>query len=122
MHFSAIKNQKIPVKRLFEPINISMTPNVIVIADVGDSLFGTERPMLDGPFNDVLTWNYHRIPEIIGHGRGFKIETEEQLEIAFSAAENIHIPEPYILDVRLDIHDGSPALQRLAESLRKKVQ
>jgi TPP-dependent 2-oxoacid decarboxylase len=199
MQFSARKNRRITVKRLFERINFSMTPNVILIADVGDSLFGaldltipghahflspayylsmgfavpaaigaqpanpklrpivvvgdgafqmtgmeistvcrfglnpiiiilnnngygTERPMLDGPFNDVLSWNYHRIPEIIGHGRGFAIETEEQLEVAFLAAENIHIREPCILDVRLDSHDGSPALQRLTESLGKKVQ
>ncbi|HEY7083124.1 MAG TPA: thiamine pyrophosphate-dependent enzyme [Nitrososphaeraceae archaeon] len=134
-HFSAAKNQKITVKRLFERLNFSVTDNTIVIADVGDSLFGaldltihgqteflspayycsmgfavpaaigaqlanpmlrpivvvgdgafqmtgveistivrfdlnpiiiilnnegygTERPMLDGPFNDVLRWNY----------------------------------------------------------------
>jgi hypothetical protein len=38
--------------------------------------------MLDGPFNDIiLPWNYYyRIPEIIGHGKGFVIETEDQLE------------------------------------------
>jgi TPP-dependent 2-oxoacid decarboxylase len=39
-HFSATKNQKITVKRLFERINFSITDNTIVIADVGDSLFG----------------------------------------------------------------------------------
>ncbi|MFL6370407.1 MAG: alpha-keto acid decarboxylase family protein [Nitrososphaeraceae archaeon] len=199
MHFSAVKNQKITVKRLFEHLNFSITDNVIVIADVGDSLFGaldltihgqtdflspayycsmgfavpaaigaqlanpklrpivivgdgafqmtgmeistisrfalnpiiivlnnngygTERPMLDGPFNDVLPWNYYRIPEVIGgHGRGFMIETEDQLEESLLAAENIYSQELCILDVRLDTHDGSPALQRLTESLGKKV-
>ncbi|MFL6317011.1 MAG: alpha-keto acid decarboxylase family protein [Nitrososphaeraceae archaeon] len=197
--FSAARNRKITVKRLFERLNFSITGNVIVIADVGDSLFGaldltihgqtdflspayycsmgfavpaaigaqlanpklrpivivgdgafqmtgmeistisrfalnpiiiilnnngygTERPMLDGPFNDVLPWNYYRIPEVIGgHGKGFMIETEEQLEEAFLAAENIYSQELCILDVHLDIHDGSPALQRLTESLGKKV-
>ncbi|MFL6394123.1 MAG: alpha-keto acid decarboxylase family protein [Nitrososphaeraceae archaeon] len=197
--FSAARNRKITVKRLFERLNFSITDNVIVIADVGDSLFGaldltihgqtdflspayycsmgfavpaaigaqlanpklrpivivgdgafqmtgmeistisrfalnpiiiilnnngygTERPMLDGPFNDVLPWNYYRIPEVIGgHGKGFMIETEEQLEEAFLAAENIYSQELCILDVHLDIHDGSPALQRLTESLGKKV-
>src|SRR5919202_4012588 len=38
--FSAIKSRRITVKRLFERINFSMTPNAIVIAGVGDSLFG----------------------------------------------------------------------------------
>ena len=199
MHFWAIKNQRITVKRLFERVNLSVTGNVIVIADVGDSLFGaldltihgqthflspayylsmgfavpaaigaqlanprlrpivivgdgafqmtgmeistisrfalnpivivlnnngygTERPMLDGPFNDVLSWNYHRIPEVVGHGKGFMIETEDQLEEALFAAENIHSQEPCILDVRLDTHDGSPALRRLTESLGKKLR
>ena len=77
--------------------------------------------MLDGPFNDVLPWNYYRLPEIISHRKGFMRETEGQLEEAFFAAENIHSQEPCILDVRLDFHDGSPALQRLTESLGKKV-
>jgi TPP-dependent 2-oxoacid decarboxylase len=197
-HFSVARNQKITVKRLFECLNFAITNNVIVIADVGDSLFGaldltihgqtdflspayycsmgfavpaaigaqlanpklrpivivgdgafqmtgmeistisrfalnpiiivlnnsgygTERPMLDGPFNDVLPWNYYRIPGVLGHGKGFVVETEDQLEESFSAAENIYSQELCILDVRLDIHDGSPALQRLTESLGKKV-
>lgn len=197
-HFSAARNQKITVKRLFERLNFSITDNAIVIADVGDSLFGaldltvhgqtdflspayycsmgfavpaaigaqlasptlrpivivgdgafqmtgmeistiirfalnpiiivlnnngygTERPMLDGPFNDILPWNYYRIPEIIGHGKGFVIETEDQLEESLSAAERIYSKDLCILDVHLDIHDGSPALQRLTESLGKKV-
>lgn len=198
IHFAAIKNQKITVKRLFERLNLSITNNVIVIADVGDSLFGalnltihsqtdflspayycsmgfavpaaigaqlanpklrpvvivgdgafqmtgmeistisrfalnpiivvlnnngygTERPMLDGPFNDILPWSYYRIPEITGQGRGFMIETEGQLEESLSAAENIYSKELCILDVHLDIHDASPALQRLTEILRERV-
>jgi indolepyruvate decarboxylase len=39
-HFSTARNQKITVKRLFERLNLSITDNAIVIADVGDSLFG----------------------------------------------------------------------------------
>ena len=164
-HFSVVRDQKITVKRLFERLNFSITDSSIVIADVGDSLFGsldltihgqtdflspayycsmgfavpaaigaqlakpllrpivivgdgafqmtgmeistisrftlnpviivlnnngygTERPMLDGPFNDVLRWNYYRIPEIIGHGKAFLIETEGQLEDSLSLLKN----------------------------------
>ena len=78
--------------------------------------------MLDGPFNDVLPWNYYRIPEVIGHGKGFLIETEYQLEESLSAAEKIYSKDLCILDIRLDTHDGSPALQRFTESLGKKVR
>jgi TPP-dependent 2-oxoacid decarboxylase len=198
-NFSPVIGQKMTVKRLFERLNLSITDNSIVIADIGDSLFGaldlnihgqtdflsaayycsmgfavpaaigaqlanpmlrpivivgdgafqmtgmeistisrfalnpmiivlnnggygTERPMLDGPFNDVLSWNYYRIPEIISHGKGFVIETEDQFEESLLAAEKIYSQDLCILDVRLDTHDGSPALQRLTESLGKKVR
>ena len=198
-HFSAKRNQRITVRRLFERLNLSIIDNTIVIADVGDSLFGaldltihgqtdflspayylsmgfaipaamgaqlanpklrpivivgdgafqmtgvevstivrfdlnpiiivlnnkgygTERPMLDGPFNDLLPWNYSQIPDVIGgHGKGFVIETEDQLEESLSAAEKIYSQELCILDVHLDTHDGSQALQRLTEALAKKV-
>jgi TPP-dependent 2-oxoacid decarboxylase len=75
----------------------SLNPVIIVLNNKG---YGTERPMLDGPFNDVLPWNYYRIPDIIDHGKGFLIEREEQLEQALSASENIHSKELCILDVR----------------------
>jgi TPP-dependent 2-oxoacid decarboxylase len=96
----------------------ALNPVIIVLNNNG---YGTERPMLDGPFNDVLRWNYYRIPEIIGHGKAFLIETEGQLEDSLSAAEKFYSKDLCILDVRLDPHDGSPALQRLTESLGKKV-
>src|SRR5215212_7746829 len=48
MHFAAIKNQKITVKRLFERLNLSITDSVIVIADVGDSLFGALNLTIHG--------------------------------------------------------------------------
>jgi TPP-dependent 2-oxoacid decarboxylase len=96
----------------------ALNPIIIVLNNNG---YGTERPMLDGPFNDILPWNYYRIPEIIGHGKGFIIQTEDQLRGSLSAAEKIYSKELCILDVRLNIHDGSPALKRLTESLGKKV-
>jgi hypothetical protein len=63
--------------------------------------------MLDGPFNDILPWNYYyRIPEIIGHGKGFVIETEDQLEESLSQLLKEFILKTcvYVLDVHLDIH------------------
>jgi len=96
-----------------------LNPVIIVLNNKG---YGTERPLLDGPFNDILPWNYCRIPDIIDHGKAFLIETEDQLEQALSATENIYSKELCVLDVRLDVHDGSPALQRLTDTLSKKVR
>jgi indolepyruvate decarboxylase len=41
-----------------------LNPIVIILNNSG---FGTERPMIDGEFNDVASWKYHRIPEITGY-------------------------------------------------------
>ncbi len=42
-------------------------------------------------------------------------------QVNSKSAENIYSKEFCILDVRLDIYDGSPALQRLTESLGQRV-
>ena len=76
--------------------------------------------MLDGPFNDLQLWQYSRIPEIVGEGRGFVVETEDQFEAALAAAEK-HTESFCILDVHLDKGDMSPALQRLTSRSAKKV-
>jgi indolepyruvate decarboxylase len=100
-------------------VRFNLNPIIIVLNNKG---YGTERPMLDGPFNDILPWNYSQIPDMIGgHGKGFVIETEDQLEESLSAVEKIYSHELCILDVHLDIYDGSQALQRLTEALGKKV-
>jgi TPP-dependent 2-oxoacid decarboxylase len=75
---------------------LALNPIIIVLNNNG---YGTERPMLDGPFNDILPWNYYRIPEIIGHGKGFVIETEDQLEEFLSAAERIYSKDLCVLDI-----------------------
>jgi TPP-dependent 2-oxoacid decarboxylase len=70
MHFAAIKNQKMTVKRLFERLNLSITDNVIVIADVGDSLFGALNLTIHGQ-TDFLSPAYYcsmgfAVPAAIG--------------------------------------------------------
>jgi indolepyruvate decarboxylase len=76
--------------------------------------------MLDGPFNDLQPWQYSHIPEVIGAGRGFVIETEEQLDEALLTAQE-YTKDFCILDVHLDPNDRSPALQRLTSRLAKRV-
>ena len=46
-----------------------LNPIVVVLNNCG---YGTERPMQDGSFNDVLLWQYSRITEILGAGKGFQ--------------------------------------------------
>ena len=94
-----------------------LNPVVVVLNNSG---YGTERHLHDGPYNDVLMWNYSRVPEVLGRGRGFNVETEEQLDQALFAAER-HKDTFCVLDVHLDPLDRSPALERYAERLSKKL-
>ncbi len=94
-----------------------LNPIVIVLNNGG---YLTERGILDGPFNDLHPWQFSKIPEILGTGKGFIVETEGQFETALTEAEANR--ETFsILDVRLNPNDGSPALKRLTEKLSKRV-
>jgi TPP-dependent 2-oxoacid decarboxylase len=94
-----------------------LNPIVIVLNNKG---YGTERPMLDGAFNDVLNWQYSRIPEVLGTGRGFEVETEDKLAAALLASRS-HLDSFCIIDVHLDPHDMSPALKQMTQALGKRV-
>lgn len=98
-------------------VRFGLNPVVIVLNNKG---YGTERPMQEGSFNDLLPWQYHRLPEILNAGRGFLVETEEQLDQALRIAERL--TETFcLLDVHLDPRDRSPALERLAKRLAQRI-
>ncbi len=94
-----------------------MTPTVIVLDNAG---YGTERPMLDGTFNDVHRWNFNRIPDVLGAGLGLRVDTEKEMEEALEQAR-MNRESFTIIQVMLDMHDCSPALTRLTAQLRQRV-
>ncbi len=94
-----------------------LNPIVVVLNNAG---YGTERHIQDGPYNDVAPWQYHLLPHVIGSGKGFLVKTEEELENALRLAES-ETKMFTILDVHLDALDRSPALDRLARNLAKRL-
>ncbi len=98
-------------------LRLNLNPIILVLNNAG---YGTERHIHNGPYNDILPWEYSKIPEVIGGGKGFVARTEEELDSALLAAkaDSAHIN---IIDARLDPMDRSPALERLAERLSKKI-
>ncbi|QXO94774.1 hypothetical protein KSK55_15940 [Methanospirillum purgamenti] len=94
-----------------------MNPIVIILNNSG---FGTERPMIDGSFNDVARWKYHKIPEITGCGKGYLIRTEQEFVDALKEA--YASKELAILDVILDPDDISPQLRRLCQKFSQGVK
>lgn len=98
-------------------VRYGLNPIVVVLNNRG---YGTERQIHDGPYNDVATWRYHRVPDLLGAGRGFVVRTEADLEQALREAAR-HTKSFCLLEVILDPLDRSPALERLAKRLAARL-
>jgi indolepyruvate decarboxylase len=94
-----------------------MNPIIIILDNDG---YGTERPMADGAFNDVLRWDYTEIPRVIGNGLGIKVKTEREMEAALTKARANNSWS--LIQVMLDRDDHSPALKRLTAKLGERVR
>ena len=92
-------------------------PIVVVFNNAG---YSTERFILEGPFNDIMPWNFHRLGELFGPITGFDVHTEIEFEAAFSRALTIK-GQPSLLNVHLRSDDPSPAMRRLAAHLSEQV-
>jgi indolepyruvate decarboxylase len=94
-----------------------LNPIVVLLNNHG---YTTERFLLEGSFNDIRDWAYHRIPEVIGGGTGFEVRTVGELDAALAAAL-ANTAGYSLLNVHLDPYDRSPALERLASRLSRLV-
>jgi indolepyruvate decarboxylase len=94
-----------------------LNPIVIVLNNHG---YTTERFLLEGSFNDIHEWAFHKVPEVLGTGRGWEVRTEGELDRALQAAV-ANTTSFSLLNVHLDRYDRSPALERLASRLSKIV-
>jgi indolepyruvate decarboxylase len=94
-------------------------PVVIVLDNKG---YGTERQLHRGhhKFNDIQPWQYYKLPEILGGGRGYEIRTEGDFDRALQSAL-ADVGQMSLLHVHLDVNDCSATLERLAEKLRARV-
>jgi indolepyruvate decarboxylase len=97
-------------------IRYDLNPILIVL---NNGIYLTEQLMLEGDFNNLQPWKYSNIPQVIGGGRGFHIETEDQFNNAISEALNFRNTFS-ILDVHLERNDRSPALDRLTKNIAKR--
>ena len=95
-----------------------LNPIVIVMNNKG---YTTERFLLEGSFNDIHNWAYHKIPEVLGVGLGIEVHTEDDLDAALERA--VANSECFtLLNVHLDPMDRSPALDRLSRKLSDRVR
>lgn len=92
-------------------------PVIILVLD--NSGYGTQRPIVDGPFNDIAQMAPEKLVEVFGTGRGWKASTEIELDTAL--AEAIASDELCIIRAVLPKYGRSAALGRLGEALAAKA-
>ncbi len=91
-----------------------LNPIVFVLNNKG---YATERAILDCSFNNIRDWNYHKIIEVIGGGKGFRVETEDELDLAVTEA--LASDTLCVINVVVDQKDVSPALRRMALAAKR---
>jgi indolepyruvate decarboxylase len=92
---------------------------ILIVLDNGG--YGTERCLHPGnAFNEIHPWAYHRLPAVLGGGRGYEARTEGEFDAALRSSW-ADTSGPSLIQVYLDRQDCSHALARLAERLGKRV-
>ncbi len=98
-------------------LKLGFNPIVIVLNNHG---YTTERFLAEGPFNDIPNWEYHRLPDLLGGGRGFECRTEGEFHDALAAAV-ANRDSFTLINCHLDPLDTSPALIRLGERMSETI-
>lgn len=92
-------------------------PAIIVVLD--NAGYGTQRPIVDGPFNDIPALAAERLTEVFETGKGFAPRSARELDeaLAFAVASD----ELCIIRVRLPKDGRSAAIERLGQALRARA-
>jgi indolepyruvate decarboxylase len=89
-----------------------MHPIVCILNNDG---YGTQRHIIDGPFNDIRRWDYTKICDLLNYGTAVRVATKGALQAALVAAAAAR--EMTILEIMLPRDDCSRPLRRMAEKL-----
>lgn len=92
-----------------------MNPITIVLNNDG---YGTQRHILDGPFNNIHQWDYTKICELLRYGRSFHVKTMGELDAALKEAVERE-DEMIFIEVQIPREDCSRSLRRMGEELGK---
>lgn len=98
-------------------LRYQLDPIIILFNNKG---YGTERPLIEGIFNDVVNWNYSAMPTLLNGGIGHKVETvkdfEAALKSAFAKRGTFHL-----IEIVMDKLDFSNAAKRFSQVAQKIV-
>ena len=99
-------------------VRLGLNPVVVILNNHG---YSTERQIMDGSFNDILNWNFSKVPELLGGGLGFVAHTVGDVRKALKESL-ANLDSFSLIEVDLDPFDISPALVRLGQRLGKRVK
>ncbi|MEB3319206.1 MAG: thiamine pyrophosphate-binding protein [Cyanobacteriota bacterium] len=94
-------------------------PALVVVMD--NAGYGTERPMLDGPYNDVAPVDHVGLALAMGFLAARRVSRESELWETLQAFAR-ETAGPTLVSVALDPLDASDALRNLTAALGKKVK
>ena len=90
----------------------NLHPIVCILNNDG---YGTQRHIIDGPFNDIHRWEYTKIRDVLNYGKSVRVTTAGELETALKDAAKSK--EMFIIEVMIPRDDCSRALRRMANGL-----
>ncbi len=93
-----------------------VNPVVIVLDNAG---YGTQRPIMEGPFNDIPALQSEHLPAVLGLGKAWRVQTEREFDEALRSA--VAGEELMIIHACLVAGDRSPGLARLGAALARRV-
>jgi indolepyruvate decarboxylase len=92
-----------------------MKPIVCLLNNDG---YGTQRHIIDGPFNNIHPWHYTKICDLLGYGKAVRVTTKGELQTALSDAVNGN--DMVLIEVVVPRDNCSPSLRRMAEQMSKQ--
>ncbi len=89
-----------------------MKPIVCLLNNDG---YGTQRHIIDGPFNNIHPWHYTKICDLLNYGRAVRVTTKGELETALKDAFAGN--EMVLIEVVVPRDNCSASLRRMAEQM-----
>jgi len=81
--------------------------------------FGMQRIFVDGPFNDLARWDYSKVPQLVGGGGFFRVDSPEALRLALEAAR-ARADGPTLVEVVLPRGELSTGLRMMQKAVLRE--
>jgi TPP-dependent 2-oxoacid decarboxylase len=95
-------------------VRLGLNPIIMVLNNDG---YGTMRQIREGSFNTITQWNYSKICDLVGGGKGVIASTNGEFDDALRRARKSQGVE--VIELRVSRDDASRQLSRIAAEVRK---